>query len=240
MIPLLVHENYLPNSASASYGDLEWIARSSSYLADGDILCQSVKKNGEWGLLPNYAFLGAVYPCDIMCTQVQWPKFPEWLGKNSSQRKKTREVREIRALTAPESLANFSDILFDCAQSYLDLINFNLQTNDKAGVETVVDILDSYNLTPEIMKEHLVDIQISSSRDPFAGVSTQTKTLLTKTYNAKHKSSVKAAKPKKNVGGGDSQGGLKRFNEEADDAEMSDGEDNNDDSVEVTSLSIQM
>jgi len=230
MIPLIVHENYLPNSSYATHGELEWIAKAADYLADGDVLGNSVKK-GEWGLLPNYAFVGSVFPCDIMQTQVQWPKFPEWLGKNSSQRKKTREIREIRATTAPEALANFSDILFDCAQSFLDLINYNLQNNDKASVELVVDIMEYYNLTPEIIKEHLVDIQVCSKSDPFAGVSTQTKSLLTRTYNAKHKSSVKAGKSKKNIGGGDAEGG-KRYNEEADDDDMGEPEENLEDSVE--------
>ena len=55
-----------------------------------------------------------------------------WLGKNSSQRKRQREVRELRALTSPASYgATTQGILFDYAKGLLDLINYNLQTSDK-------------------------------------------------------------------------------------------------------------
>ena len=54
--------------------------------------------------------------------------------------------------------------------------------------------MENYNLTPDMVKEHLVDIQYKSKKDdkdPFVDVPTQTKSALTRTYNQKHKDSLK-------------------------------------------------
>ena len=56
--------------------------------------------------------------------------------------------------------------------------------------------MENYNLTPDMVKEHLVNVQYrggskKTMKDPFSGVSTQTKAALTRTYNQKHKDSLK-------------------------------------------------
>ena len=55
--------------------------------------------------------------------------------------------------------------------------------------------MEYYGLTPDMVKEHLVDLQYRSGKkdqkDPFAIVSSQTKAALTRLYNQKHKSSLK-------------------------------------------------
>lgn len=88
--------------------------------------------------------------------------------------------------------------------------------------------MDEYNLTPDVIKEHLTDLQLNAKKDPLEGVTAQTKALLTRTYNQRHKSSIKAIKTKKNIG---ADGAVsKRFNEEAgsgDEANMSENEADN-------------
>lgn len=59
--------------------------------------------------------------------------------------------------------------------------------------------MDHYGLNPDMIKEHLIDLQIDK-RDPLSGVATQTKAALTRTYNTRHKSSVKVKKAKRVVG----------------------------------------
>ena len=88
-----------------------------------------------------------------------------------------------------------------------------------------MEILDYYNISPDIIKEHLADVPFPPCKDPLSAVPTQIKTALTRTYNAKHKSSVKATKSKKAVA---EEGGAKRFNalaEEEGDGEISDVEE---------------
>lgn len=59
--------------------------------------------------------------------------------------------------------------------------------------------MDHYGLNPDMVKDHLMDLQIDK-KDPLSGVSTQTKSSLTRTYNTRHKSSIKTKKPKRVIG----------------------------------------
>lgn len=82
--------------------------------------------------------------------------------------------------------------------------------------------MDHYGLELDVVKEHLPDIQLinASLKDPLAGVSTQTKAALTRTFNSRHKTSIKAKKSKKVVGGGEEGGSAgHRFNPEAEEEE---------------------
>ena len=51
--------------------------------------------------------------------------------------------------------------------------------------------MEYYNLVPDMLKEHLVDLQMGKGIDPFDQIPTQTKSSLTRTYNQRHKSSLK-------------------------------------------------
>lgn len=65
-------------------------------------------------------------------------------------------------------------------------------------------VMEHYELTPDMIKEHLVDVQFKGNKkDPYADVSTQTKTAVTRIYNQRHKSSLKKkAKGKRAVAAG--------------------------------------
>ena len=88
-----------------------------------------------------------------------------------------------------------------------------------------MEILEYHGLTLDILKEVLPDVQYPSIKDALVGLSTQTKTLLTKTYNEKHKQSIKATKSKKKIGGDAPT--FKKFNEDAEEEaeRVSDNED---------------
>lgn len=63
--------------------------------------------------------------------------------------------------------------------------------------------MEEYELNPDMLKEHLVDIQFrGNKKDPFTGISTQTKTAVTKLYNKRHKSSLKKKVTGKSKRGG--------------------------------------
>jgi len=46
--------------------------------------------------LTDLAFSSTIYPGHLVSQQVPFPKFPEWLGKNSSTRKTNRLLKELR------------------------------------------------------------------------------------------------------------------------------------------------
>ena len=88
-------------------------------------------------------------------------------------------------------------------------------------VENVIEILDHYHIDLEVAKEYLPDLQLATAklRDPFIDLSTQTKSLLTRTYNSRHKTSIAAKKSKKTVGAGEGEAMGNKYNPEASEEE---------------------
>ena len=127
LIPLLVQENYLPNVGQSSVGDLEKMVQAADQIATGDILNRKIRQHGDWGLMPNFAFMSAIYPCEVIRPNVAFPKFPEWLGKNSSTRKKQRELKEIRTMTSCEITGNRMSVLFDYIPAFIHLLHYNIK-----------------------------------------------------------------------------------------------------------------
>jgi len=250
LIPLLAQENYLSSVPQASVEDLEKMAKASDLIATGDILNRKIRQHGDWGLMPNFAFMSSIYPCEVIRPNVAFPKFPEWLGKNSSTRKKQRELKEIRIMTSPEITGNRMSVLFDYIPAFIHLLHFNIKEEGQESVENVVEILDHYRFDLEMAKEYLPDLQLAAARirDPFAEVSTQTKSSLTRTFNSRHKSSVKAKKSKRGAGGGGGEpgeGGMgHKFNpeaaeEEQEEEEMAEQGDEDQNQEEDESLEVE-
>ena len=97
---------------------------------------------------------------------------------------------------APVITGNRNSVLFDYVQPMSEMINFNMKNED---IDSVIEIMDHYGLTPDMLKEHIIDLQISK-RDPLTGIPTQTKAALTKAYNSRHKTSIKAKRAKRVAG----------------------------------------
>ena len=119
-----------------------------------------------------------------------------------------RETKELKtAITRAITGTRFS-VKQEYSKAILDLIVYNLNEYGKVyivnitinksyffeikdGIKTVIDIMEHYNLTPEIVKEHLVNLQSGKRKDLFDEIPTQIKSALTRTYNQRHKSSLK-------------------------------------------------
>jgi len=85
LIPLLVQENYLTSMGDKnSLNDLERMADAAEFISLGDSISRQVRTNQDWSLLPNMGLCSAVAPCLIAKGTTFYPRFPEWLGKNSS------------------------------------------------------------------------------------------------------------------------------------------------------------
>ena len=97
LIPLLVQENYLyALGERKSLEDIEKMADAADFMSLGDEINRQVRTNQDWSLLPNLGFASAIAPTLIIKGSLFYPRFPEWLGKNSSQRKSKRLLRELK------------------------------------------------------------------------------------------------------------------------------------------------
>jgi replication factor C subunit 1 len=67
-----------------SLEDVEKMADAAEYISIGDSINRQVRVNQDWSLLPNLGFASAIAPTMIIKGNLFYPRFPEWLGKNSS------------------------------------------------------------------------------------------------------------------------------------------------------------
>ena len=88
---------YNRNRASLNAKDLDDMANAAEFISLGDSINTQLRTNQDWSLLPNLGMCAAVAPTIIAQGQVNYPKFPEWLGKNSSQNKSKRQLKELKA-----------------------------------------------------------------------------------------------------------------------------------------------
>ena len=97
MIPLLIQENYLTAMGERrSPEDIYKMADAADYISLGDSVSRQLRTNQDWSLLPNLGFASSIAPVLLVEGSSFYPRFPEWLGKNSSQRKAKRLIREVK------------------------------------------------------------------------------------------------------------------------------------------------
>lgn len=111
MIPLLVQENYLNSMGDRQTpADIENLADAADFISIGDCINRQVRTNQDWSLLPNFGVCSTIAPCLLTKGTTFYPRFPEWLGKNSSQRKAKRLIRELKKVMAHHAQASRMEI----------------------------------------------------------------------------------------------------------------------------------
>lgn len=96
-VPLLVHECYLGAMQGAhDLSDIESMANAAEMMSVGDNVNIKIRTEQNWALLPDFGILSSVGPCIAVKGQSSYPYFPQWLGKNSTQRKNKRLLRELK------------------------------------------------------------------------------------------------------------------------------------------------
>ena len=90
--------------------------------------------------------------------------------------------------------------MFDYVPALFGLIMHAFKDCKKNGgdsIRLVIDILDNYEISLEMFKEHLLQLQFDPQKtDLYKQIDSQLKSKLTKEYNQKHKNSFKRGKKK--------------------------------------------
>lgn len=60
------------------------MADASEFISLGDSLNRQIRVKMDWSLLPNYGICSSVAPALLLKGKSFYPRFPEWLGKNST------------------------------------------------------------------------------------------------------------------------------------------------------------
>ncbi|CAD8077029.1 unnamed protein product [Paramecium sonneborni] len=185
LIPLIIQDNYI----LSNHQNINNVAKAAQLIAEGDIISKKIRKNQQWSLMPSFGFLSSVYPSTIIGDKMEFPKFPSWLGKNSTASKIKRESHIIKNRFAPftyltSDIKLYSKYLFNLIKQYLEL---KILRNDKDAIWNVISIMEQYRITPDQLKEELHNQIFNPLKDNLLStIDTQIKTQLTKMYNKRH------------------------------------------------------
>lgn len=198
-MPLLVQENYL-NSASKTtdLNQLRRVAKAADSIARSDMTNLLVRRDQNWKLLDAVGFTSSVLPCYLVAEFCGFAKFPEFFGKFSSGKKMQREIKELKMAMMEHVSGNGDAIKFDYAPALFNLLKVQMVKSDEESFGRAMEIYENYGLTPELVKEHLVDLIYNpSKKDLMEGIETKSKASFTRLYNSKFKESLVHKKKKR-------------------------------------------
>jgi alanyl-tRNA synthetase len=161
------------------------------------VINKYIRTNMDFKLLDAFGFKSTLYPGHIFCQGIGFANFPEFFGKFSTTRKIYREMKELRASLMAHITGSRHSVKFDYAPALMKLINYHMKLGERDDLNSVLEIYENYGLTPELVKEHLVEIIYNPDKIDFmANVDRKSKTNMTKMYNAKYKETFVAKKKK--------------------------------------------
>jgi len=94
-------------------------------------------------------------------------------------------------------------IKLDYCPALLNLVRFHLirSEDNKEATRTAIEFYEHYELNPDLVKEHLVEVIYNPEKTDLLGgrISSKVKAAITKSYNERNKESVKVKKSKRTV-----------------------------------------
>ena len=195
MIPLIIHENYL-SAMTNEANQLKRVCLAADSISFGDRINFFMRRNKEWTLLSQFAQASAIEPGIRSGNGMPFPRFPEWFGKNSIQRRSERMLRQVRNVTAGLISGDNESILRDYIPTLYRMVINPLK---HSRIEETVKIMHRYNIHPEILRENLVQLQFGSTtfEEEFKNISSKDKAIVAKMYNAMFKSSIEKVKKRR-------------------------------------------
>lgn len=188
LVGLLVQENYL-NAVKGKPVNQEVLNRaafSADLFTIGDMMSAKIRENQDWGLLPDMAVAGCVFPAHVTNGFVAFPSFPQFLGKYSTMSRTRRLTTELQAHLQLTSSVKGRSIL---TSGYGDLLYARmmrpLMSGDADGIGKTMAVLDAYGLRKEHLTEHLTDLRQHLGQDDlFKVVEPKMKSALTREFNS--------------------------------------------------------
>ena len=193
--PLMLQENYLgtnpartnqfnDNPRMKKLAQLDLASKAANAISDGDLVNRMIHgSQQQWSLMPTHAMFSFVRPASyVYGSQAgHQTRFTAWLGKNSSQEKLSRIVKEIQGHMRLRVSADRHEV----RQTYLPLLFERLvrrlEREGKDSVQDIIALMDEYFLTKEDWDGIL---ELGVGRDEMEGVKieSQAKAAFTRTY----------------------------------------------------------
>jgi replication factor C subunit 1 len=212
--PLMLQENYLgtnPILANQYSGQrrnlkiLELTDNAAESISDGDLVDAMIHGSQQhWSLMPTHAVFSFVRPASFVSGSMagHQTRFTSWLGNNSKSSTYSRKlswntlinfavrlVRLVKEIQGHMRLRASGD-RHEIRQQYLPVLwtrlikGLELHGDTSTGVDSIIDLMDSYFLTKDDW-EAILELGIGSQRPENVSLPSTTKTRFTKTYNQK-------------------------------------------------------
>lgn len=200
LVPLLVQENYL-NAARKDANDLDTLrrmAKAADSIAKSDKTNLLVRRDQNWKLLDTVGFNSSIYPAHLISEFIPVCQFPTFYGKFSSEKKMQRELTELKEALMGQITGSQDAIKFEYGPTLLNMMKMHLLSGTDQSADRVLEIYNNYGLTPDLVKEHLVDIIFNPNKlDLLQAVDAKVKAAITRQYNSKFKESILQKKKKR-------------------------------------------
>jgi len=174
MVPLMVQEAYI-----AASKDIEEAAAAAEEISFGDTVSRALWQRQDWSLLP-HAVMSTVAASRKRSGPCPFQIFPRVLGKNATKGKHRRwmeEIGRIRGKGAASVRLNETE--------WIQKILLYGQTDMKE----VITRMEAIHITRDQLMENITETLLNPVELP-----TKAKTTLTREYNKKHGSEIKAKK----------------------------------------------
>jgi replication factor C subunit 1 len=161
--PLMLQENYLGTNPvrSAKYNaepnkkrlaNLDLISKAADSISDGDMVDRMIHgSQQQWSLMPTHAMFSFVRPASFVYGSMagHQTRFTSWMGKNSTQGKLMRMIKEIQG----HMRLRTSGDRYEIRQTYLpllfDRLIKRLEAEGKEAVPEIIELMDEYFLTKD-------------------------------------------------------------------------------------------
>lgn len=177
--PMLANEGRTPKEQNLLA--LQLAEQAAESISDGDLVDRMIHGSQQhWTLMPTHAVFSTVRPASFVSgTMKGQTAFTQWLGNNSKFGKLARYVKEIQSHMRLRSSGDRHEI----RQQYLPVLWTQLvgrlQTDGKACVEEVIDLMDSYFLTREDF-DFIMELGVGPQQDEKVNIESQTKSTFTR------------------------------------------------------------
>ncbi len=189
LIPLLIHENYLSSFKFDHKKDiLENLSFESDLISESDIIDKRIRINQNWNLLGDRGILGSVSSCFFTKGIVPFPKFPELMGKMSTMRKIKREIKELKKCFFGYNSHCIKNEIVPLV--FTKIINNINETNENDNLDNCIEIMKSFKLNMEMVKENLMDLAQEKMQKEYNNIAPTAKSAFTRLYNKNFKSSI--------------------------------------------------
>ncbi|KAJ4356367.1 DNA replication factor C complex subunit Rfc1 [Didymosphaeria variabile] len=192
--PLMLQENYLgtnPIQALQYNGPdkklklLELASDAADSISDGDLVDRMIHGSQQhWSLMPTHAVFSFVRPASFVAgsTAGHQTRFTTWLGKNSSQGKLTRQVKEIQAHMRLRSSGDRHEVRQQYVPVLWQQLVKRLEDEGKEAVPEIIELMDSYFLTKDDF-DAIVELGVGPMVQEKVKIASQDKATFTRLYN---------------------------------------------------------